>query len=193
MKALTLLAKGDCWHGGGPFASSKELWVNDSDGKGVFKDGRGIERTAPYPWHEQHGGECPGVSYVRLRLDGWTMKYTAPDSAGGMLTLFERRINTHWRLRKLAHVTVHQPVGKGCYFDEHQLFNARTEDVVALPNWEWAEVDGGRIVLAQSGRLIVGRFEGEGLRGEKSLIHWKIRSKSANGICCPACARSGRQ
>ncbi|HKX41100.1 MAG TPA: hypothetical protein VJO99_08085 [Burkholderiaceae bacterium] len=170
LKALTLLAKGDCWHGGGLFASSRELWVNDGHGHRVLEDDARIQRTAPYPWHESYGGECPGVYYVRLQRDGWTMKYTAPDSAGGTVTMFERRINTHWRLRKLAHATVHHPVGKGCYFDEHQLFNARTEKVIALPNWEWAEIDGGRIVWAEAGRLHVGRVEGEGLGGSKLLF-----------------------
>jgi len=61
-------------------------------------------------------------------------------------------INTHWRLCGLAHATVHHPVGKGSYLDEQQLFNARTEQVIALPHWEWAE-DGGPYA---------GRVEGEG-------------------------------
>jgi hypothetical protein len=32
LKAQTLLAKGDCWHGGGLFSSNKELWLNDGYG-----------------------------------------------------------------------------------------------------------------------------------------------------------------
>ena len=52
-------------------------------GHDVLEDDARILRTAAYPWHEQYGGECPGVYYVRLQRDGWTMKYTAPDGAGG--------------------------------------------------------------------------------------------------------------
>ena len=45
-------AKGDCRHGGGLFASSKGLWVNDGHGHEVLEDEARIQRTAPYPWHD---------------------------------------------------------------------------------------------------------------------------------------------
>ena len=170
LKAQTLLAKGDCWHGGGLFSTNKELWVNDGCGHVVLEDDTRIERTSAYPWHEHYGGECPGVYYVRLQRDGWTMKHTAPDDAGGSVTLFEKRIGGHWRLRKLAHATLHHPAGKGCYFDEHQLFNARTEALVACPRWEWAEVDGGRVVWAEDGKLFGGCVEADGLNSSKLLF-----------------------
>jgi hypothetical protein len=38
VKALTLWAKGDCWHGGGLFLSSKAYWLNDGYGHDLVRD-----------------------------------------------------------------------------------------------------------------------------------------------------------
>ncbi len=169
LKALALFAKGDCWHGGGLFVSANEYWLNDGCGHEKQRDDSRLIQAKTYPWHEAYGGECPGVYYVRLQRNGWAMKYSAPDSAGGQVSLFEKRVGAHWQLRKIAHASVHHPVGKGCYFDEHELWNSRTDETIACPNWEWAEVDGGRIVWAQDGKLFAGHLGAKGLGGVKEL------------------------
>lgn len=169
LKALTLFAKGDCWHGGGLFVSANEYWLNDGCGHEKQRDDSRLIQAKTYPWHEAYGGECPGVYYVRLQRNGWAMKYTAPDSAGGQVAVFEKRVSAHWQLRKIAHATVHHPVGKGCYFDEHELWNSRTDETITCPNWEWAEVDGGRIVWAQEGKLFAGHLGAKGPGSVKEL------------------------
>lgn len=169
LKAICLFAKGDCWHGGGLFQSPTQYWLNDGCGHETQQDDRRLLRVAGYPWHEAYGGECPGVYFIRLQRDGWIMKYTAPDGQGGQVTLFEKRINGHWHLRKHAHATVHHPVGRGVYYDTHALYNARTEELLPKADWEWAEVDGGRLLWAAQGRISAGRIESHGLQGEKLL------------------------
>ena len=169
LKAVSLFAKGDCWHGGGLFQSSTAYWLNDGYGHEVQEDDRRLSRVLEYPWHEQYGGECLGVYYIRLQRDGWDMKHTAPDGQGGQVTLFEKRINGHWHLRKRAHATLHHPVGRGVYYDTHELFNARTEEALPKTDWEWADVDGGRIVWAAGGHLLAGRVDTHGLQGETML------------------------
>ena len=169
VKALTLLAKGDCWHGGGLFLSSKEYWLNDGYGHQVLHDDSRLKRSPEYPWHETYGGECPGVYYIRLQRDGWAMKYTKPDGQGGTITLFEKRVSAHWKLHKLAHATIDRTPGRGCYFDEHQLWNSRTGATLDFPRWEWAEVDGGRMVWAEDGKLFSGRLAAQGLGSIKEL------------------------
>lgn len=169
LKALGLFAKGDCWHGGGLFLSSKEYWLNDGYGHESLQDDSRLKRARGYPWKESYGGECPGVYYLRLQRDGWAMKYTAPDGKGGNVTLFEKRVSAHWRLRKRAYATLFRPIGRGCYFDEHELWNSRTEVGLAFPDWEWAEVDGGRLVWAQDGKLFSGRVGPRGLGSVKEL------------------------
>ena len=42
IKALSLFPKGDCWHGGGLFLSSREYWLNDGCGHAVLGNGSGL-------------------------------------------------------------------------------------------------------------------------------------------------------
>jgi hypothetical protein len=170
LKAVSLFAKGDCWHGGGLFQTSSAYWLNDGYGHELQEEDRRLKRVLEYPWHEHYGGECLGVYYIRLQRDGWAMKHTAPDGQGGQVTIFEKRINGHWHLRKRAHATLHRPVGRGIYYDTHELFDARTEEVLSKTNWEWADVDDGRLVWAADGQLLAGRVGAHGLQGEKKLF-----------------------
>ena len=170
LKAVSLYAKGDCWHGGGLFQSSTEFWLNDGYGHEALEEDRQLSRTGAYPWHEGYGGECPGVYYLRLQRDGWTMKETTTVDRGNASTVFEKRVSAHWLLRKRAHGSIQHPVGRGVYFDTHALVNVRTGETLAKDEWEWAEVDGGRIVWAEGGCLYAGRMEAQGLRGVKLLF-----------------------
>ncbi len=169
LKAVSLFAKGDCWHGGGLFQTPARYWLNDGYGHETQLEDLRLQRAPEYPWHEGYGGECPGVYYIRLQRDGWKIKHTHLEGGHDQITLFEKRINGHWHLRKHAHATVHHPVGRGVYHDTHDLFNARTEETIPKPEWEWAEVDGSRIVWAQGGRIHAGRVEAKGLKGEQVL------------------------
>ncbi len=170
LKAVSLFAKGDCWHGGGLFRTSSEYWLNDGHGHELLMEDRRLRRVDEYPWHERYGGECLGVYYIRLQRDGWRLKYSAPDGHGDQVTVFEKRVNNHWTLRKRAHSGLGHPVGRGVYFDTHELFNSRTEQVIPKLDWEWAELDGDRLVWAANGCLFVARLGVNGLKSEK-LLH----------------------
>lgn len=171
LKALGLWPKGDCWNGGGLFISNNKFWLND----GRFRhktmyEAPGLKHQSNNPWDDSPGGECPGVYYVRLQRDGWNLVDTKPDGAGGHITHFTKRINDYWSLHKYAHETMHHPVGRSCYFDEHALYNEKTQDVIAHPEWEWAEVDGSRMVWAAEGVLFSGRLERKGMSKLKQLF-----------------------
>jgi len=129
-----------------------------------------LSRSETYPWHEGYGGECPGVYYIRLQRDGWMMKATQQHSPSDAVTAFEKAINDHWVLRKVAHATIDHPVGRGVYFDEHELLNFRTGEVQKFPAWEWAEIDGRRLIWAEGGKLFASRVAKAGL-GVVSKIH----------------------
>jgi len=169
LRAIALFAKGDCWHGGGLFKSSKEYWLNDGYGHEIQQDHPQLKRTAKYPWHDHYGGECPGVYYIRLQRDGWTLRHTSDDGQGGRESLFEKRIHNHWILRKVAHATLHRPEGRGVYFDTHELWNRRTEESIPQPEWEWAELDSSRLVWAAQGCLYAGHVNSKGLQDEHLL------------------------
>ena len=169
LTALSLFPKGDCWHGGGLFLSSCEYWLNDGCGHAMLRNDAPLARKAAYPWHEGYGGECEGVYFIRLQKSGWAMKYRAPDALGGEVTVFEKPVKHHWKLRKLAHATIHRVQGRSAYYDTHELHNARTDLVDARPDWEWADVDGKRIVWAAGGRLYAADVHRGGLAGETML------------------------
>jgi len=171
LKALTLWAKGDCWHGGGLFHSTSQYWLNDGGPltHELLRDESRLKRSVKYPWHEYYGGECLGVYYVRLQRDGWTKGATAPDGAGGHVTPFEKEAAAPWTLRKLAYARIFAGVGKGVYFDQHQLVNRRTGQVIDLPTWEWADLDGDRLIWAEEGRLCRGQVGSNGVKRVKPL------------------------
>jgi hypothetical protein len=155
LRAVALWGKGDAWHGGGLFVDDKHYWLNDGYGHRLLGETGEVKRTDSDKRATQYGGECPGVYYPRLIRDGWTYL----DQLGARLDsadVFEKRVAHGWSLRKLARATVNPPLGKGVYHDEHELVGYQRE----LPrhDWEWAEVDGDRLVWATGGVLWAGKI-----------------------------------
>jgi len=169
LKALCLWAKGDCWHGGGLFVGRRQYWLNYGHGHEQLEDDSDLTRSASFPWTESYGGECPGVYYIRLQRDDWRLGSIAQDGSGGQITVFDKRVTPQWTLRKLAHATIDHPVGRGCYYDEHELHNNGSGRTLAFPEWEWADVDRSRLAWAEGGRLYVGALDDSGLKDVRCL------------------------
>ena len=53
LKAITLLAKGDCWNGGGLFTGKDTYWLNDGYGHEVLESSSAVRR----PGSTQFPGE----------------------------------------------------------------------------------------------------------------------------------------
>jgi hypothetical protein len=79
-------------------------------------------------------------------------------------------------LRKIAHAEIGAPVGKGCYWDEHELVHPASGKRVACPQWEWADLEGNRLVWAESGKLFAGRIRDEGMADEAQLFDFNAMS-----------------
>lgn len=43
-----------------------------------------------------------------------------------------------------------------CYWDEHELVHTQPDICLTQPDWEWADLDGSRLVWATAGRLWTG-------------------------------------
>jgi hypothetical protein len=170
LHALAFYAKGDCWHGGGLFTSNGEYWLNDGYGHELQRDTSALTRSKKPPSKAQFGAECLSVYFPRLLRDGWTLVSTTKADARSSITRFEKEANEHWSLVKFAHATLDHPVGRGVYFDTHQLFNAKTGEVIDCPDWEWADIDGRSLVWAERGGLHRARLGKGGLLDEK-LLH----------------------
>lgn len=169
LKALALWPSGNCWNGGGLFLSDSSFWRNAYP----YHDEVEIVRNLPskiranpeFPFHESYGGECPGVYYIRLQRDRWTLEGKREDE----VTVFRKQLPKGWILEKTAHATIDSPVGKGCYFDTHRLIRPEDGTVVDCPHWEWADLDGKRLVWVEKGVLRAAGLRSTGVGPVKDL------------------------
>ena len=153
LAAVTLLAKGDGWNGGGLFTTAHRYWLNDGSGHRVIRTSSEVQPDPKWVPERRFGGECPGVYYPRLIRDDWTLRERITVSPRASFTVFDKPLKNGWLLRKVAHEQLDSPPGKGCYWDEHELANPATGVTIDRPDWEWAERDGGRLVFAEAGCL----------------------------------------
>jgi hypothetical protein len=170
LKAIALFPKGDCWHGGGLFTREGSYWLNDGYGHSVLHDTRELKRDLKFRPSGQKGGECLSVYYPRLIRDGWIPVDRENEDQWKGGDFFERPLEKGWVLRKIAHAEAGAPVGKGCYWDEHELWHPSSGERTGCPDWEWAEVDGKRLVWASGGALFAGRITECGLADESQLF-----------------------
>lgn len=77
--------------------------------------------------------------------------------------IFEKPLGNGWLLRKYAHAQVGSPPGKGCYWDEHELIRTQSDLCLKQPGWEWADLDGTRLVWATAGCLWTEQLSDAGL------------------------------
>lgn len=170
LKAVTLLSKGDCWHGGGLFLSDKTYWLNDGYGHAVVQDSKEVSRDTSYVPPAYYGGEDLSVYYNRLQRDGWVLTTKEESGKWNAITRFEKKLVKGWVLRKIAHEQVGPPKGKGYYWDEHELLTARGESI-KHSEWEWAEWVDGKLVWAQNGCLYKCIIKSSSEIGETQLLH----------------------
>jgi len=164
LKAISLFAKGDCWHGGGLFVTDKEFWLNDGLGHKTLKESPKLKRDLEFKPEYRHG-ECLGVYYPRLLRDGWThRKHISRE-----VDVFEKALTGGWVLRKIAHAQVGAPEGKGCYWDEHELEHSNSATLIKYPDWEWADLDKNRLLWATRGKLWAGFVKRDGIKDQKCL------------------------
>lgn len=169
LRAIGLWAKGDTYHGGGLFTAARRFWLNDGEGHERLKAHRGLERQRACPYPGDYGPECPGVYYLRLQRDGWTLVGEKQLDEHKHVDLFEKPLDGGWVLRKLAYRAADGPPGKGSYYDEHELYNSAGGQTIDCHEWEWADVDRSRLVWAEHGKLFAGRVQAQGVAGAKEL------------------------
>lgn len=169
LKAVALFPKGDCWHGGGFFLKKNTYWLNDCGGHSILRNTTEVRRDAKFSPSAFFGGECLGVYYPRLLRDGWQLVERVRVTKWQARDIFEKPIPGGWSLRKIAHAEIDAPVGKGCYWDEHELKHQRSGRGIACPDWEWADLDGKRLVWAAQGKLFTGQLQTEELADTTEL------------------------
>lgn len=184
LKALAIFPKGDCWHGGGLWTSSKDYWVNGGHQQSLLRDTTEVRRDNTFKPTENYGGECLGVYYPRLLRDGWRLTDRVTISKWKRHDLFDKQLKHGWTLRKVAHSEIDSPDGKGCYWDEHQLVHTESRKKIDHPDWEWAELDNERLAWASQGKLFAGVVTPDGLANEVELIDFSpMKFKAIEAPC----------
>ncbi len=158
MKAISLYPKGDCWEGGGLFTSNETFWLSGCHD--VRFQSPDVAIDASFRPDAFYGGEGLTTYFARLQRDGWTLR--SHDRFAG-LTVFDKPAGEGWMLRKSAFADISPPRGKGVYWDAHELVHEETGTVHAYPDWEWAELDRGRLVWTEHGILRTGTLKGRSL------------------------------
>jgi hypothetical protein len=169
LKAVAIFPKGDCWNGGGLFTGNSTYWLNDGYGHTILRDTGDVHRDSRFRPSEYFGGECLSVYYPRLMRDGWKLIERVSVARWQGHDVFEKSVGGGWILRKIAHAEVGAPEGKGCYWDEHELVHPQSKARITCADWEWAELDGKRLVWAAHGKLHAGKVCKGGLCGETEL------------------------
>ena len=170
LKAIAIFPKGDCWYGGGLFTGKTTYWLNDGLGHSELRDTHEVRRDRRFQLSMHCGGECPGVYYPRLVRDGWKYieRQTVSRLAG--VDILEKPLREGWMLQKFAHAEIGAPPGKGVYWDEHELFRPFSNTLIKMPAWEWAELDGKRLVWSTEGKLYAGYLRAKGIVDERELF-----------------------
>ena len=176
LKALAIFPKGDCWHGGGLFTGKKSYWLNDGCGHAVLRDTRDVKRDLNFRPSDNFGGECLGVYYPRLLRDGWKLVERKNVSEWNDFDVFEKPLHHGWVLRKFAHAEVGASVGKGVYWDEHEIRHSASDKHLRCPDWEWADVDRKRLVWSEGGKLFSGVMQEGGITNETHLFDFNEMS-----------------
>jgi hypothetical protein len=176
LKAVTFFPKGDCWLGGGLFTGNRSYWLNGGDCHSEPGNTDYLERDLEFRPSGAVGGECLSVYYPRLLRDGWTLIERVSLAKWKDFDVFEKSLDAGWVLRKIAHAEIGAPAGKSCYWDEHELLHPPSGKRVSYPDWEWAEVDGKRLVWAENGKLFAGRIGDEGLTAKAQLFDFNTMS-----------------
>lgn len=170
LKALSLFALGHTWAGGGLFLSDDTYWLADIQGSGhqTVHDDSGLTRSTD--------SLCSTGDFYQFRLqrDGWRLTgVIGKDSVPTQLN-FEKPLTPNILLQKRSVQHGGRVVGRGQAYDEHQLMNRATGETLDCPDWEWAEVDGGRLVWAQGGKLFAGRVPRLQPEGVKLLADFNL-------------------
>lgn len=170
LKAIAMFPKGDCWNGGGLFTSNTTYWLNNGLGHSELRNTHEVRRDSKFQPPMNFGGECLSVYYPRLMRDGWQYLGRQDVARFNELDVFEKPLREGWILRKLAHAQTGAPPGKGCYWDEHELVRPSSDQLIKFPAWEWAELDGKRLVWSTEGKLYAGYVRAKGIVDNRELF-----------------------
>lgn len=158
LKALSLFAMGDTYHGGGIWDDDRTYWLNDGYGHTIVRESSEFQRS-------KREDRCPGFDcdwndlyFRRLKKDGWERLHGQEGAA------FSKAAGKGWNLIKAVLDDR----------DRYVLFHDESGEHIST-SWEWAEIDNGnpvlgkRVVWAKAGELWCANMSGDGLDSQQRL------------------------
>jgi len=146
LKALTLFPHGDAWLGGGLWTGNNQYWLNAPLGAPDP-----LRESTSFKRDDSLNGVCGYPYYYRLEREGWT--HYGPQRIGAKeYVLFGKPLEKGWVLYK--------KIRNG---ELHELVNHDRDLITPCPDWQWADLDGDRLVYAERGKLYSARLNREGL------------------------------
>lgn len=171
LKAIEFFPESGTWGGGSYFTSDGEYWVRGRSrymrSTPVDIDGTSFV-AEDSDWIEVEGD---GSDIKRpLERDGWRLITPWENWRPGSDIIYERPIAAGWQLRKSRRRDLHPPRDRGSEWYEHSLCHSATGAELPFLTWQWADVDGERLVWAEGGKLFAARVSEQGLEDER-LLH----------------------
>ena len=171
LKAIDFYLKDDAWNGGGIFLKNNTYWLNETQysshslqkkgGNLIVKKGKKIDESVD--------GEDFGIYSFKLIRDGWKKINTIVIERHHKV-YFHKSIGKEMVLCKIFNATIDHPIGKGCYYEQHEIIDIKNERIWKFPDWEWADLDNGRIIWAEYGKIMRGNVDDHGIRDMKELF-----------------------
>jgi hypothetical protein len=163
LKALALYANGGTYGGGGLFTGARTYWMHD--GEPTVRDTTVVTRDLGHKTQWSPGG----IYRQRLLRDGWGLPHGGSDARRDQMAELEKPARHGWALRKLDRYGSIRP-GKNGEWEEHELMHRQTGESLSFPDWEWADLDGDRLVWAAGGKLMAASLGKDG-PAEPKVLH----------------------
>lgn len=160
-----------CSDGGGLFLDDHTYWLN-ANGAGLkalrvpstltreeeFGIPPALIRDHSFPVQDCFRGEFPDTYHLRLQRDGWKLIRHRRGQGGDWCFTFEKELPNGWILRKAAHTENDLLCETGVTRETHSLHEGDRPVDVECADWEWADLDGRRLVWVAKGVLHTAGF-----------------------------------
>lgn len=114
-------------------------------------------KNVAYVKKEWDVGRDTTVYYRRLIRDGWTVVNHVGSRKSryerSYKTYFQKKISNNWVIQKISNNSHKAPQGVDGHWDEHEIINTKSKNVIGCQSWDWAEIDGNDMVWTQGGCL----------------------------------------
>jgi len=112
----------------------------------------------------------PSIYSYKLIRDGWEKINTVTTGKYDCKTYFHKKLDKELILCKIFYAGINHPPGKGCYFERHEMIDAKNEKKWEFPDWEWADYDNGHLLWAEYGKIMRGDADENGLKDVKEIL-----------------------